>query len=474
MLTPLIGPERYPFVTLFAAFTVASWYSGLRPALVAVFTGALAGHWLFVSPRFTLLPRGLDSWVGLAMVVATGVLIALLGEAMRQARSRDARSLMEARRSHAALEDSEARARAVLDTVVTGIVSIDERGRIQTFNHAAERMFGYRAAEVLDQNVKVLMPPPYREEHDAYLAAYLRTGVAKVIGSGREVTGRRKDGSTFPVDLAVNDTVLHDHHLFTAVLRDLSEQKGTEERERQLERRASQRERLADIGAMTARIAHDLGNPLAGLSMIAQRIVRRIAAAPSAPAESLREAVSAIVSTTRQLDELIIGFKDFAREQRLDLREVRLPRLLQEIAALWEAEAVARGIALAVEVSPDVPAIQADAEKLRRVFDNLLRNALEAVDRGPGLVRIAINVSAHGNVRITVEDTGSGVPEGLDVFGLFETTKVAGTGLGLAICKQIVLAHGGGIAFASRLPQGTVFYVDLPCDPLSHRSRPPG
>lgn len=461
LLTPWVGPGNYPYVTIFAGTMVASLYGGFVPALVASFLGVGAVDWFFIPPLFTFFPRSVDGWVGFVTALGMCTLIAVLSERMRRAEERAARA-SEAARSHIALQESEARTRAVLDTVNAGIVSIDEQGRIQSFNRAAERMFGYSAEEMLGQNVRLLMPSPYREEHDNYLASYCRTGAAKVIGIGREVPGQRRDGSTFPLALAVNDTILRGRHLFTAVLRELTEEKAAEERERMLQRRAQQRERLADIGAVTARITHDLGNPLAALSMTAQRILRRIARAPTAPAESLQDAVELLATTTRQLDTLIAGFKDFAREQRLDLCTVQLSSCLQEMSALWVAEASARGIALTVDAPPDVPPVRADVEKLRRVIGNLVRNAIEAIEQGPGGVHISTSLVASGKIRITIEDTGSGIPPGLDVFGLFETTKAQGTGLGLAICKQIVVAHGGDIAFAAGHPTGTVFHIDLP------------
>ncbi len=461
MLTPLVGPERFPLTTLFVAIVVASWYGGFGPAFLTLVLGVLTEAWFFMAPRFSFFIESAHDRVELGSLALLGLLIVALDEARRTAKRRATVSATQASQSREAFEDSEARARAVLDTVNTGIVSIDERGCILSFNRAAERMFGHAAEEVVGQNVRILMPSPQREEHDQYLASYLRTHVGKIIGIGREVVGRRKDGSIFPLDLAVNDTVLRGKHLFTAVLRDLTDQKAAEERQRAMERRAQQRERLADIGAVTARIVHDLGNPLAGLSMTARRILRSVTRTPQVALESVRDAVDAIVTTTHQLDVLIAGFKDFAREQRLDLQEVRLPALLQEIGTLWKPEAAARRITFTIETPPEMPPIRADADKLRRVFENLVRNALEAVDRGPGLVRIETTFPAPERVRIAVEDTGPGVPGGLDVFALFETTKAAGTGLGLPICKQIVQAHGGDIEFAARQPRGTVFYVDL-------------
>jgi two-component system sensor kinase FixL len=371
------------------------------------------------------------------------------------------RDVTDRRRAEHALAESEARHRAVLDTAVWAIISIDEGGQVLSFNPAAERLFGYTVAEVVGQNVKLLMPPPYHEEHDGYLRRYLHTGERRVIGIGREVTGRRKNGTTFPMDLAVNDTILDGRHLFTGVIRDLTHEKEAENRERQLVKHALQNERLADIGAVTARIAHDFGNPLAGLQMTTQRMLQLLARDP-VPVERLQHGADTIAATVRRLDALVQEFKEFAREQRLQLRDLELPAFLQEVVAGWEQEAMGRGIALEVEIGDFLPAIRADQDKLRRVVDNLVKNALEAIDNGPGIVRVAAESQKQEHVRIVVTDSGPGIPAGIDVFALFETTKTRGTGLGLPICKQIVLAHGGGIEYAATPPRGTVFWVELP------------
>jgi len=275
------------------------------------------------------------------------------------------------------------------------------------------------------------------------------------------VTGLRKDGTTFPMALAVADTVLHGQHIFTGVIRDLTQEKQTEERERQLIKHALQNERLADIGAVTTRIAHDFGNPLAGLQMTTQRLLQLLARDP-VPLDRVRQGIDIMAATVRHLDALVTEFKEFAREHRLHLRNLALPAFLREVVAGWEQEATGRGIILEAEVSDVLPPIRADRDKLRRVIDNLVKNALEAIDRGPGLVRVSAESQNRERVRIIVADTGPGIPASLDVFALFETTKALGTGLGLMICKQIVQAHGGGIEYASQLPAGTVFWIELP------------
>ncbi|MCC6848030.1 MAG: PAS domain S-box protein [Deltaproteobacteria bacterium] len=460
-LSPAIGAEHYPFTMLFSAIIVASWYGGIGPACLALVVGGLGAQWLFVSPRLGELPWTTDGWLGLATVAVSGGIIVAFGATMQRARQRAQASATQAERAHAALHDSELRARAVLDTAMTAIISIDERGRIESFNRAAERMFGYRISEVLGKDVTLLMPEPHRTRHDDYLRVYRQSGVAKIIGTGREMSALRKDGTTFPIYLSVNDTVLHGAHLFTAVIRDLTEQKEAEERERRLLQQALQNERLADIGAMTARIAHDFGNPLAGLHMAAQRL-RLLLARDPLRVETIRGVIDTIVTTTKRLDLLVGEFKDVAREQRLQLRDIELPAFLQEVVAAWQHEAQERAIGIESGIDGDLPTIRGDEDKLRRVMDNLVKNALEAIVQGPGAVRIAAETWQGERVRIVVEDTGPGIPDGTDVFAMFETTKPTGTGLGLAICKQIALAHGGAIDCAPRLPQGAIFTVELP------------
>jgi two-component system sensor kinase FixL len=373
------------------------------------------------------------------------------------------RDVTDRKRAERALAESNARHRAVLDTALWAIIGIDEDGVVLSFNPAAERLFGYGASQVMGQNLTMLMPSPYHEEHGQYLRRYLGTGERRIIGIGREVTGRRSDGTTFPLHLAVNDTLLDGRHLFTGVIRDLTAEKAAEERERQLLKLALQHERLADIGAVTARIAHDFGNPLAGLQMTAERILRRITRDPTAPLESVTSAVETILGTAKRLDALIGDFKEFAREQRLALADIELPAFLQDVVASWESEATARGIALQSEIEAAEPiSIRADRAKLQRVLDNLLKNALEAIDRGPGMVRVAALRMDEQRIRISVEDSGPGIPVGMNVFAMFETTKAHGTGLGLPICQEIVRAHGGGIDVAARHPTGTIFRVELP------------
>ena len=383
---------------------------------------------------------------------------------------RTIRYACELKRADRSLRDSEARTRAVLENAVDGMITIDAHGRIESFNPAAEHIFGYRSAEVIGQNVRLLMPPPYNDAHDDFLAHYLHTGKRRVIGVGREATGRRKDGTTFPLDLCISEMSVAGERIFLGITRDITERKRAEETVRELQEQAQHRQRLADIGAITAQIVHDIGNPLAGISMQTQLLLRRADRDGTQPLGAARQALERILGEVRRLDLLVKEFLEFSREQRLDLRSIDVHRFLKDLVDLWQPVTAARGIALTLEPPKGLPAVTADEDKLRRVFENLVKNATDAIAQGPGEIALRTLITASAAVRISVEDTGPGMPPHIQPFRLFETTKPHGTGLGLAIAQQIVAAHGGRIEFAPRQPHGTIFHVELPL--LQERAKP--
>jgi len=369
-------------------------------------------------------------------------------------------ALQELAASEAARRENIARTRAIVETAIDAVITIDERGTIQSFNPAAERIFGYPASEVVGRNVSLLMPAPDRERHDEYLARYLRTGEKRIIGIGREVIARRKDGGTFPAELSVGEAQLESGRVFTGMVRDITARKHADVELREMQKLAHQRDRLADIGAITAKLAHDLGNPLAGVSMQAQLILRRAHRDPEQPVGTVIKAAEQIVSQVGRLDMLTKDLMSFAREQRLDLRRVELARFLTELVEFWTPLAAERQIAIRLEIASPAVAVSADEEKVRRVFDNLVKNALEAIDEPPREIRVRL-VSEGDKVFVSVIDSGPRISENIEVFRLFETTKPEGTGLGLAIAKQIITAHGGQIHYARNQPRGTIFTVEL-------------
>jgi two-component system sensor kinase FixL len=229
----------------------------------------------------------------------------------------------------------------------------DERGVIQSANAATARLFGYGVDEILGQNVKMLMPSPYREEHDGYIAAYLATGTRKIIGIGREVRGVRQDGTVFPVDLAVSEAMVEHRRLFTGVVRNLTDRKRAEAELKELQRAVEERGRLADIGAVTAQIVHDIANPIAGLSMQLQRlarIVRRSAEQSSGGATST--VIDQILAGIRRLDGLLQELRDFSRQQRLELSALDPVKLLARCATCGSPSRRHRGSNSASRFAP--------------------------------------------------------------------------------------------------------------------------
>jgi len=346
------------------------------------------------------------------------------------------------------LRASEARWRSIVESAVDGIVVIDSRGCIEAFNPAAERLFGYSEGELRGKNVNILMPSPYHEEHDGYMARYLTTGAAKIIGIGREVSGQRRDGTVFPLHLSVGELSVNGERKFTGILHDLSARIRIEERLRE-------QTALARLGEMAAVIAHEVKNPLAGIRGAIQVIGGRL------PQESKDAAIAKeIVTRIDALDMMIKDLLLFARPPQPRMTPVDVAGLIRTTADLLSGDPALR--AVTVRVEGGVPPVEGDAELLKIVFQNLVVNGAQAM-HGQGAIAIALEAT-DGVCRVTVRDGGPGIPADVRerIFTPFFTTKARGTGLGLPTAKRIVEAHGGSIAVNCPPAGGTTVEVTLP------------
>jgi two-component system sensor kinase FixL len=343
---------------------------------------------------------------------------------------------------------SEAKWRTVVDSAVDGIVVIDAHGRIEAFNQAAERLFGYSAREVHGQNVNMLMPSPYHEEHDTYLARYLATGRARVIGVGREVQGRRKDGTTFPVHLSVGEMILQGERKFTGILHDLTDRV-------QLEGQLREQAALAKVGEMAAVIAHEVKNPLAGIRGAMQVFGARMAG-EGANTQILTEIVARIDSLDQMMKDLLL----FARPPKPKHAPTDLVPLVKMTASLLSQDPALHGVD--VEVDGAAPLVAADSDMLRIVFQNLLINSAHAM-HGKGRIRVAVD-TIDKDCQLTFIDGGPGIPADIreKIFTPFFTTKSRGTGLGLPTVKRLIEAHNGKIAVACPPAGGTTVVIRLP------------
>jgi len=343
---------------------------------------------------------------------------------------------------------SEARWRAIVDSAVDGIIVIDAHGRVEAFNRAAERLFGYAAQEVTGHNVDMLMPSPYREEHDSYLSRYLATGRAKIIGVGREVQGRRKDGTTFPLHLSVGEITIQGERKFTGILHDLT---SRVEIEGQLREQAA----LAKLGEMAAVIAHEVKNPLAGIRGAIQVFGDRMSQA-GAPAPILKEIVSRIDSLDQMMKDLLL----YARPPKPRRTSTDLVPLVKMTAGLLSEDPALQDVN--IEVDGAAPPVSADPDMLRIVFQNLLINGAHAM-QGKGSIHVAVD-TLDSTCQIAFLDGGPGIPADIrgKIFTPFFTTKSRGSGLGLPTAKRLIEAHNGEIVIDCPAAGGTKVVIRLP------------
>ena len=360
------------------------------------------------------------------------------------------RDLTRDARLESELGASEARWRAIVESAVDGIVVIDAHGRVEAFNPAAERLFGYTAAEVCGRNVDMLMPSPYCEEHDSYLSRYLATGRAKIIGIGREVQGKRKDGTTFPLRLSVGEMTVDGERKFTGILHDLTARV-------QMEGRLAEQAALAKLGEMAAVVAHEVKNPLAGIRGAVQVFASR--QGDGAHNQILREIVARIDALDQMMKDLLL----FARPPQPRYAPTDVVPLVTTTASLLSQDPALRDVD--IEVSGAAPPFAADAEMLRIVFHNLLINGAHAM-QGKGRIRVAVE-AGDTICEIAFIDSGPGIPAELrdKIFTPFFTTKSRGSGLGLPTAKRLVEAHKGQLVIDCPPAGGTTVVVRLPADP---------
>jgi two-component system sensor kinase FixL len=347
-----------------------------------------------------------------------------------------------------ALGASEARWRAIVDSAVDGIIVIDAYGRIEAFNRAAERLFGYAIDEVIGRNVDMLMPSPYHEEHDSYLSRYLATGRAKIIGIGREVQGRRKDGSTFPLHLSVGEIMLQGERKFTGILHDLTSRV-------QMEGQLREQEALAKLGEMAAVIAHEVKNPLAGIRGAIQVFGGRMMQ-QGTNTQILTEIVARIDALDQMMKDLLL----FARPPKPKRTPIDLVPLVKTTVNLLSTDPALRDVDIYIEGT--APPVSADADMLRVVFQNLLINGAHAM-QGKGRIRVAVE-PVDTTCEIAFVDGGPGIPPEIreKIFTPFFTTKSRGSGLGLPTVKRFVEAHDGQIAIDCPPAGGTAVVIRLP------------
>jgi two-component system, LuxR family, sensor kinase FixL len=400
--------------------------------------------------------------------------------------------MAEAKAGAAKIFAREAHLRSILETVPDAMIVIDERGHILSFSAAAERMFGFSEEEVLGENVSMLMPSPDRERHDGYLERYLRTGERRIIGIGRVLTARHRDGATFPIELSVGEARIGDDRVFTGFIRDLTERQEAELRVHDLQSVLAHVQRVSEMGTLATSLAHELNQPLTAIANYVETArdmleknaenistVRKSLNLPAAGgagsveelldenAETIaivREALDECASQSVRAGQIVRRLRDFIARGESDRRIESLQRLITEASALALVGAGDQNVEVDVRLDPAADRVLVDRIQIQQVLLNLIRNAIEAMTDSP--VRRLLIYSereAGGWVRVTVADSGPGLADEVArrLFEPFQTTKQSGMGLGLSISATIIAAHGGRIWAEPSKLGGTAFHFTV-------------
>jgi len=446
-------PSESIFLYFVPPVLAAAWIGGFGPGLLATLLSLIAGLFLLIdSPQITT-PIAISSIA--FTVISVG--ISWSGELLDRNRRRASTLTRDALAREAHLQ-------SILDTVPEAMIVIDEAGIMQNFSSAAERLFHYRAAEAIGQNVKALMPSPYRENHDNYLLRYRNTGERRIIGIGRVVVGQRKDGSTFPMELAVGEMKSGERRFFTGFIRDLTERQKTEARLQELQSELVHISRLTAMGEMASTLAHELNQPLSAINNYLKGSRRLLEGADDERTVMTRDALDKAADQAMRAGQIIRRLRDFVSRGESERRVESIVKLVEEASALALVGVKDRGIRVRFQFDPSVDLALADRVQIQQVLLNLIRNAMEAMDHAQtrDLV-ITVAPVEENQIKISVADTGSGIqPEVAEqLFQPFITTKRQGMGVGLSISRTIVEAHGGRIWVEPNPGGGTIFHFTL-------------
>lgn len=373
---------------------------------------------------------------------------------------------------------------SVMETALDGLIVIDEAGIVQSFNPSAESMFGYKKEEVIGENVRMLMPEPYHAEHDGYIRNYVETGNSKIIGIGREVSARRKDGSVFPIELGISPMRVGEKRLFLGMTSDLSRKKAIERQKEErfiaklqqsnkelTEARAEAEEATAAKSDFLANMTHELRTPLNSIVGFAGLLAKS-----SKLNDKDRRFANIIDGSSQSLLALVNDILDFSSLEAgaVALHPVAfsLPKLVGDVAASVSLMADERGLTIKVEKGNTVSEAHfGDPVRLHQVLLNLVNNALKFTSKGG--ITIAVSAAEHSDsvqhLRVEVRDTGIGIPPDKvqTIFQRFAQadktihSRFGGTGLGLAISKRLVQLMGGKIGIESAQGKGTTVWIDV-------------
>lgn len=357
---------------------------------------------------------------------------------------------------------------ALMEAAVDAIIIIDKQGIIEQFNRAAELMFAYNKDELTGRNIKLLMPEPDRSRHDSYLKHFSETGEAAIIGKGREVTGLKKDGSTFQMFLSVGEIKQAGDSRFVGIVRDLSEVQDTQEQVRQLEEQLLHADRLVILGELTAGIAHEINQPLTAIAAYADAGRKILDRNVNTPVEDINLIWERISEQSRRAAKVVQRLRKLVRSGTVSKAQHDINQIIRNTLLLFEFEVKRSKTELIFYPLESLETMYVDEIHIQQIMVNLVKNSLDAISLSGQLDgRIEIRIrKVSSDVQISVTDNGPGVSEKnrKHLFESFFTTKPMGVGLGLSICKTIAGAHGGNLQYSEPGEGGSCFTLSLPLE----------
>ncbi|AMO72136.1 sensor histidine kinase [Sphingorhabdus sp. M41] len=362
------------------------------------------------------------------------------------------------------LDQADSILKSILTTIPDAMIVIDEAGLISSFSTTAEKMFGYEQEEIIGENVKILMPEPYRAAHDGYIERYIRTNEKRIIGIGRTVVGSRKDGTTFPLQLEVGEAKIGNERYFTGFIIDLTEKTQTEAELQSLQADLAHASRLSAVGTLASSLAHEINQPLTAIANYLSAARDMMDGDLAENREFFREALAESVSESLRAGIIVRRLREFVSRGEINRRVLSIAQVVEDATVLGTIGAQEKGVEFSIDIAPDTNHVFVDRVQIQQVMVNLMRNAIEAMaDSAEKKLHIGVRSIDDERVEISVSDTGSGIDQELGdrLFDPFASTKGDGMGLGLSICRTIIEAHGGTIRVEPNPGGGTIFRLTL-------------
>lgn len=466
-LDPFLGDSSAFHVFTLAVLT-ASIYGGTGPAVTATCISAVLANVFFIAPNSTWATEFAET----VFFIGTGGAITAIATWLARSQRRAETALADASAAEAALRRREAHLESILSAVPDAMIVIDEGGIIQSFSSTAERLFGHPAAEALGRNVSLLMPSPYREQHDDYIQRYLSTNERRIIGIGRIVVGLRKDGSTFPMELAVGEAHHEGRRVFTGFVRDITERQDRDRRLHEVQSELIHLARISELGQMASAMAHEINQPLAAIVNYAEAAQVQLAANNLG---RINEWLRKISEQAQRASAIITRLRGFAKKGEAHQRPESLPKLIEESSALALIGSRRSGIRVELHLDQRASLVAVDKVQIQQVLVNLIRNAAEAMaDRPAPQLTVATRRTGDAKIQVSVADRGPGLADQIrqNLFQPFQTTKSSGLGIGLSISRSIIDAHGGELWAEDNPGGGTIFHFTLPAAEMAAPYRP--